>query len=73
MNNIQPVIDRARAEFRHAPDLHVSVEQMQLLCGVDRETAEMVLDFLVDTKFLARTSTYAQQTPVDPGTTEGSR
>jgi hypothetical protein len=65
LNNIQPVLDRARAEFSNAPDLHVSVEHMQRLCGVDRETAEIVLDFLVDTKFLARTSTYAQRTQVD--------
>lgn len=65
MNDIQPVIDRARAEFSNAPDLQASVEQMQRLCGVDHETAEMVLDFLVDTKFLARTSTYAQRRQVD--------
>lgn len=65
INNIQPVIDRARAEFSNAPDLQASVEQMQRLCGVDHETAEMVLDFLVDTKFLARTSTYAQRRQVD--------
>jgi hypothetical protein len=65
MNNIQPVIDQARAEFLNAPDLQVSVEQMQRLCGVDHETAEIVLDFLVDTKFLARTSTYAQRRQAD--------
>jgi hypothetical protein len=65
VNNIQPVIDRARAEFSNAPDLHLSVEQLQRLCGVDHQTAEIVLDFLVDTKFLARTSTYAQRTQVD--------
>jgi hypothetical protein len=65
MNNIQPVIDRARAEFLNAPDLQASVEQMQRLCGVNREIAEMVLDFLVDTKFLSRTSTYVQRRQVD--------
>jgi hypothetical protein len=68
VNNIQPVIDRARAEFRNAPDLQMSVEQMERLFGVDRETAEMVLDFLVVTNFLARTSTYAQQRQVDTAT-----
>ncbi len=37
----------------------MSVEQLQRLCGVDSETAEMVLEFLVDTKVVARISTYA--------------
>ena len=63
--NIQAVINRARSAFSNAPDLHVSVEQMQRLCGIDRETAEMVLDCLVDTMFLARTSTYTQRSQVD--------
>jgi hypothetical protein len=65
LNTIQTVIDRVRAEFLKAPNLPLSVEQMQLLSGADRSTVEMVLEFLADTKFLSRTSTYARMTQVD--------
>ena len=64
MNNIQAVIDRAVAAFA-VPGARVSVEELQRLCGVDYETAEMVLEFLVDTKVVSRTSTYALLARVD--------
>jgi hypothetical protein len=65
VNTIQTVIDRVRAEFLKVPDLRLSAEQMQLLSGEDCETVEMVLEFLADTKFLSRTSTYGRLTRVD--------
>ena len=64
-NTIQSVIDRVRAEFQKVPDVPFSVEQIQHLCGDDHESVEMVLEFLVDTKFLSRTSTYARLTQID--------
>lgn len=49
-----------------------SVEQLQHLSRADRKTVEMVLEFLVDTEFLSRTSTYARLTPVDSRCTRES-
>ena len=65
-NTIQTLIERVRAEFQKVPDVPFSVEQLQSLCGDDHKNVEMVLEFLVDTQFLSRTSTYARLTRIDP-------
>ena len=60
MRTIQAVIDRARDEFMETPGLQLTVEQLREACGVDQQTAEIVLEFLFDTGFLRRTSIYAR-------------
>jgi response regulator of citrate/malate metabolism len=57
---LQAIIERVRAQFMETADVRLSVEELQRLCGVDQQTAEMVLEFLVDTEFLSRTSTYTR-------------
>ena len=60
MTNLQAVIDRARAEFVEKPGLRMSVVDLQRMCDVDRQIAEMVLEFLADTEFVRRTSMYSR-------------
>jgi hypothetical protein len=52
MNTIQDVIHRIRAEFLEMPGLRLKAEQVQRLCGIERPTCEMVLDTLVNARFL---------------------
>jgi hypothetical protein len=47
---------RLRAEFLEMPGLHLTLEQVQRLCSVDQTICQMVLDVLVDEKFLCVTS-----------------
>ena len=44
---------RIRAEYLEMPGLRLTLEQTQRLCGVERALGKMVLDALVDDKFLS--------------------
>jgi hypothetical protein len=46
------VLNRLRAEFLEMPGLRLKSEQVQRLCGVERTMCQMVLDLLVDARFL---------------------
>jgi hypothetical protein len=46
------LINRLRAEFLEMPGLHLTREQAQRLCGVEGTACQVVLDALVDMKFL---------------------
>jgi hypothetical protein len=48
--------NRIRAEFLEMPGLRLKSEQVQRLCGVERALCQMVLDGLVDAKFLCVSS-----------------
>jgi hypothetical protein len=48
--------DRIRGEYLEMPGLRLTVEQMQRLCAVERSVCQMVLDAMVDEKFLCVTS-----------------
>ena len=52
MDTIEDVINRLRAEFLEMPGMHLRPEQVQRLCGVERDVCQAVLDALVDAKFL---------------------
>jgi hypothetical protein len=52
MRTIQDVIHRVRAEYLEMPGLRLKSEQLQRLCGIDRSVCQIVLDTLVDAKFL---------------------
>jgi hypothetical protein len=46
------LLKRLRAEFLEMPGLRLEPEQVQRLCGIERVLCQMVLDALVDEKFL---------------------
>jgi hypothetical protein len=46
------MLERIRAEYSEMPDLRLTLEQAQRLCGVERTLCKAVLDALVDAKFL---------------------
>ena len=52
MSTIEQVVDRVRAEYLEMPDLLLKAEQVQRLCGIDRGDCAIVLDTLLETKFL---------------------
>ena len=52
MTKIEQVVDRVRAEYLEMPDLLLKAEQVQRLCGIDRGDCAIVLDTLLETKFL---------------------
>jgi hypothetical protein len=54
MRTVQDVIERLRAEFVEMPDLRLSSEQVERLCGVEHTMCQSILDALVDAKFLCR-------------------
>jgi hypothetical protein len=47
------VLNRVRAEYLEMPGLRLTREQLQRLCGVERELCQKVLDRLVHMKFLS--------------------
>jgi hypothetical protein len=49
---IEDVLSRLRAEFLEMPGLRLKATQVQRLCGVERALCQMVLDSLLDEKFL---------------------
>jgi len=52
MRTIEDVLNRLRAEFLEMPCLRLKPEQVQRLCGVEPTICRMMLDLLVDEKFL---------------------
>jgi hypothetical protein len=46
------MLTRMRAEYLEMPGLRLTLEQARRLCGVERTLCQMVLDALVDEKFL---------------------
>lgn len=52
MKTVQDVIQRVRAEYLDLPGMRLKAEQVQRLCGVERSVCQMVLDTLVDARFL---------------------
>jgi hypothetical protein len=61
------MLKRIRAEYLDMPGLRLTLAQAQRLCGVERALCEMVLDALVDEKFLCVKSdgAYARMTDGD--------
>jgi hypothetical protein len=45
-------LNRLRAEFLEMPGMRLTIEQVQRLCGVEPTMCQLVLDVLVDEKFL---------------------
>jgi hypothetical protein len=58
------ILTRIRAEYLEMPGLRLTLEQAHRLCGVERVLCKMVLDALVDDKFLCLMSdgAYARHT-----------
>ena len=52
MSTIDDVLSRLRAEFLEMPGMRLTPEQVQRLCGVEGTLCRLVLDTLVDAKFL---------------------
>ena len=52
MRTIEDARNRLRGEFLEMPGLHLTPEQVERLCGVERGLCRTVLDSLVDAKFL---------------------
>jgi hypothetical protein len=52
MRAIEDVVSRLRGEFLEMPGLRLKSAQVQRLCGVERTVCKVVLDLLVDEKFL---------------------
>jgi len=52
LKTIQDVTQRVRAEYLEMPGMRLKAEQVQRLCGIERTTCQMVLDTLVNAKFL---------------------
>jgi hypothetical protein len=52
MRTIEDVLGGLRAEFLEMPGLRLNPEQVQRLCHVERTICQMMLDVLVDEKFL---------------------
>ena len=46
------VLERIRAEYLEMPGLSLKADQVQRLCGVERELCKNVLDALLQRKFL---------------------
>jgi hypothetical protein len=56
MSTIEDVISHLRAEYLEMPGLRLKAKQVQHLCGIEQTMCQLVLDSLVDEKFLAATS-----------------
>ncbi len=52
MRTIEDVIQRVRAEYVEMPGMRLKTEQVQRLCGIEQDMCQMVLDTLVDARFL---------------------
>jgi hypothetical protein len=64
MRTVQHEINRLRAEFLEMPGLRLTIAQAQRLCGLEGTLCRLVLESLVDAKFLNRDSngTYTRLT-----------
>jgi hypothetical protein len=52
MRTVHDIIQRVRAEFVEMPGLQLKAAQLQRLCGIDRVLCEVVLQSLMDERFL---------------------
>jgi hypothetical protein len=52
MKTVDAVAERIRAEYLEMPGLRLTPAQVQRLCGVDGTVCKLVLDTLVDARFL---------------------
>jgi endonuclease III len=52
MTTIEDVIQRVRAEYVEMPGMRLKAEQVKRLFGIERKTCQIVLDALVDARFL---------------------
>jgi hypothetical protein len=52
MRTVNDVRERVRAEYLEMPGLHLTIEQVQRLCGIERRMCAAVLEGLVDEHFL---------------------
>jgi hypothetical protein len=48
----EQILERLRAEYREMPDMRLKLEQVQRLCGIEQPLCKVVLDALVEAKFL---------------------
>lgn len=56
MKDIDPLVERVRAEFREMPGLHLTPAQAMRLWGLELETCREVIDELVAAAFLRWTT-----------------
>jgi hypothetical protein len=56
MRTIQEVMNRLRAEYLEMPGLLLTPSQVERLCGIERTICRLVLDELVNEKFLCTKS-----------------
>jgi hypothetical protein len=63
------LLERIRAEYLEMPDMRLTAEQVGRLFGIDTRTCRVVLDALVDAKFLDlnQSGRYARLTDVSSG------
>ena len=61
----EPMLQRICAEYLEMPGLQLTVKQAQRLWGLDEETCEHVLEFLIETRFLVRTRRNLYARPTD--------
>jgi len=52
MRMVDDFRERVRAEYLEMPGLHLTVDQVQRLCGIERPVCTKVLDGLVEEHFL---------------------
>jgi hypothetical protein len=52
MRTVDNVRERVRAEYLEMPGLHLTIDQVQRLCGIERPICTTVLDGLVKEHFL---------------------
>ncbi len=59
--------ERIRSEYREMPGMRLKLEQLQRLFGIERTMCQMVLDSLVEAKFLRASSDghYARMTDAE--------
>ena len=46
------LLERVRGEYLEMPGLRLTFQQVQRLCGIEQTMCQLVLDSLVDAKFL---------------------
>jgi hypothetical protein len=56
MRTTHDIIQRVRAEYIEMPGLQLTAEQLQRLCGIERTVCALVLQSLLDERFLWRKS-----------------
>jgi hypothetical protein len=56
VGTLRDLTRRVRAEYAEMPGLSVTLPQAQRLLGIDRDTCEVVIGTLVNSRFLRRTA-----------------